>query len=154
MKLSARHDIDAPIADVFDALNDTTRWERAALRRGVEVQRKDAHKGLAIGAAWQVRASFRGKPRDVQLTLTTLEKPGRMVFSGDSNLFEGILTLDLIELSARRTRVTAGTEITAKTLAGRIMLQSLKLAKGRLDKRFAERVSATFGEIGTRLTRA
>ena len=49
MKLSSRQDIEAPVAFVFDALNDFQAWERAALRRGAEVARTDKMNVTAQG---------------------------------------------------------------------------------------------------------
>jgi carbon monoxide dehydrogenase subunit G len=154
MQFTARHDLDASSVDVFESLGDTAKWERAALRRGVEVLRRDSAKGLVVGAGWAVKASFRGKPRDIDVTLTEVERPRKIAFKGMAGLFSGDVTLDLIELSARRTRVNIAVEITPNTLAARIMLQSMRLARGRMQKRFAQRVRQTFNEMNERLAKA
>ncbi len=154
MKLSTRQDIDAPAADVFSVLSDTARWERAALRRGAEVQRLDGGQALADGASWKVRAEFRGKTREVTLNLIKAKEPDNITFAADANLFAGEITVDLIALSARQTRVTVGVEVKPKTLPARIMLQSAKLAKGSMQNRFSKRVGQILGEIGSRLEKA
>ena len=42
MKLASKKDVEAPIAQVWAALTDFETWERAAMRRGVEVARTDS----------------------------------------------------------------------------------------------------------------
>ena len=65
MKLSTRQDIEAPLADVYAAFADVEGWERAALRRGAEVTRRDNLRGLAVGMGWLAAFIYRGKARKI-----------------------------------------------------------------------------------------
>jgi hypothetical protein len=49
--------------------------------------------------------------------------------------------VELVALSPKTTRVSVAVDITAKSLSARLLLQSLKLAKGNLNRRFARRVT-------------
>jgi hypothetical protein len=153
MKLNAHHDIVAPIEGVFDALSDTLKWEKASLRRGMLVKRRDGGTGLSDGSEWDIHVTVRGKPRDFTLTAKEITRPNQIIFDGGSNMFTALITVDLIELSARKTRASLSVETTPKTLAARIMLQSAKLAKSALQKRFAQRVRRAFAELEEQISR-
>lgn len=149
MKLSTREDIEAPLEHVFAALTDNDRWETAAMRRGADVTRADKLRVTGAGMAWRVKFDYRGKPRDLEIKLTEYE-PLRLVFAGSSVALDGVLTLDLMALAPRRTRVIVATEIKPRTLGARLVLQSLKLAKAKLMRRFEDRVARIAGDISER----
>lgn len=142
MKFNTREDIEAPITAVWQSLTDFDHWERAALRRGAEVSRTDKMKTLAAGLSWHLRFAYRGKPRRVDVQLTGVDAPNMLSFNGMGQLLEGSLQLDLVELGARRTRVAISFEVLPRTLAARLFLQSLRLARGRMEKRFKARTAA------------
>jgi carbon monoxide dehydrogenase subunit G len=153
MKLSTRDDIEAPIAFVFEHLTDFEAWERAALRRGAEVQRTDRLAAPGPGLSWEVAFDFRGRRRELDLRLDRMEPPVRLVFSGVGPNSEGTLDIELIELAARRTRVAVRLEVKPRTLVARLFLQSLKLAKARVEGRFKSRVAQLAAEIADRHAR-
>ena len=139
MKFSTREDIEAPIAYVFAQASDFGAFERRALRQGAEVQRKGDGE-VAAGTAWDVAFDFRGRPRRVTATLTAFDPPNGMVIESVSDGLDAITEVDLIALSQSRTRVMVSIDLKARTLTARLLLQSLKLAKTRLGKRFKGRV--------------
>lgn len=142
MKFSTKEDIGAPIGQVFDALSDFDGFERAALRRGADVQRTDALSTPAAGMGWTAKFSYRGRARQVDIRLDRFDRPTLLAFSGASSQAEGTLVLELMELSRNRTRLTVGLEVRPKTITARLFIQSLKLAKARVKKRFDARVKA------------
>ena len=153
MKLSSKEDVDAPIAAVYAHLSDFDGWERAALRRGAEVRRSDALTEAGRGMAWTVGFSYRGKPRRVALMLTVLVPPSGLGFSGTGANLDGVLAIDLIEMAPRRTRISVKLEIRPRTLVARLFVQSLKLARARVDGRFRMRVAQVAAEIEDRFAR-
>jgi hypothetical protein len=64
-----------------------------------------------------------------------------MRFIAASQGLDGLFSLDLIALSQRRTRMAVALELAPRTLSARLFLQSLKLAKSNLTKRFKLRVA-------------
>ena len=151
MILSTREDIEAPIEEVFAALTDFDGYERAALRRGAEVARIDQPRQPGVGQTWKAAFDYRGKRRQVTLRLITMDRPTALRFAGLSATLDADMTVDLVALSRRRTRVSVAVALSAKTLASRIFLQSLRLTKGRVNERFAARIRGIAVTIDDRL---
>jgi hypothetical protein len=141
MQFSSKEDIEVPISDVFAMLSEFESYERSAIRRGVEVHRVVEAAPKTVGLSWDARFILRGKPRDVRLVLTEYETPIIMKFEADSQGIDGKLMLELLALSPRRTRMSVVLNMAPKTLSARLLVQSLKLAKGNLTKRFKLKVA-------------
>jgi len=150
MKLSGRQDIEAPIAFVHRMLSDFDGWERSALRRGAEVSRTDALAVPGPGMEWLVRFDFRAKRRTATLRLEAVDPPTRLRLSGFGANLEGEAAFDLLELGARRTRVHVALEARPRTLAARLFLQSMRLAKARVQRRFDQRLASVAADIEDR----
>ena len=150
MKLTSRQDIEAPVAFVFDALTEFQAWERAALRRGAEVARTDRLTSTAAGLSWMIKFAYRGKERRLALRLIQMERPSMLGFSGTGASLDGHANIDLMALAGRRTRISVTVEVRARTIGARLILQSLRLTKTRINRRFAERVGLYCTEIEIR----
>jgi hypothetical protein len=150
MKLSSRQDIDAPAAFVFAALADFEAWERAAMRRGADISRLDKLNHDGPGRSWLVKFSYRGKGRRVALQLTGLRPQTSLEFAGNGASLDGVAGIDLMELAPRRTRLSITLDLRPRTIGARILMQSLRLAKARLNRRFSDRVMLICAEIETR----
>lgn len=149
MKLTAREDIEAPQDRVFAMMADFDSIERQAMRRGLDVTRTGD--GPGAGMAWDVTFRFRGKRREAAITLADYQPPERMVFDTVSGGLDVTLTLDVVALSPSRSRINVTTVMAARSLSARLLLQSMKLARGGMDKRFRKRVAELAGEMETRL---
>ena len=141
MKFVAHEDVEAPIEFVFDQVSDFAAIERSVLRRGAEVQRVDDLEERRPGMQWDVAFDLRGKRREMQLELTELDRPNGMVIASRSPNMAGQMVLDLVALSRSRTRINTEIDVSPKTLAAKLLVQSMKLAKGNLTKRFRQRVA-------------
>jgi hypothetical protein len=143
MKFSAREDIEAPIDYVFRQVTDFEGFERAAMRRGADVEKFAGGAMDGVGTSWKVGFDFRGKARVMDGKLVELSSPNWMKFDGKLSGLQVELAIELVELSKRRTRLSVTTDLTPSTLSARLLLQSLKLAKNSLTKKYKMRV-ATF----------
>jgi len=150
MKLSAKEDIEAPIAFVTSFLTDFETWERAAMRRGADVERLDNLRKLGPGMEWKVAFDYRGKKRKIELKLLTLTPNQRLEFDCLAAPAEAFLALDLVEMGTKRTRLVATVDIKPRTLAARLFLQSMRLAKVKVTRRFALRLAQTGADIEDR----
>ena len=151
MKFSTREDVDAPIADVFEALCDFDAFERAAMRRGAEVTRKVEPEGSGLGAKWDVALVMRGKAREITLEVTDAREPEFLTVSMTSKSFLGSLGVELIALSRSKTRMVIGFEVRPQNLSARVLVQSAKLTKPKLDAKFRDRVALQVREMESRL---
>lgn len=168
MELTAREDIEASQERVFALLSDFDNIERQAMRRGTQITRTsdgpDAgpdsgpdsgpDAGTGAGMAWDALFQFRGKKRSAQITLSTYDPSERMVFDSLSGGLEMTLALDVVALAPNRTRINVTSTLGAKTLSARLFLQSIKLARGGIDKRFRKRVGELAGDMEKRLNSA
>lgn len=143
MRLSAREDIDAPIDQVFAVLSDFDQVEAAARKRGISVERSSNVTPPAPGMTWGAQFAFRGKPREATVSLTEIQRPNLLVFDSASGGLETQVRMELVEVSASKTRVMIKADMSPKTLAARLLVQSLKLAKANVEKRFKSR----FGDV-------
>ncbi len=150
MRLISKQDIDAPIALVFKAVTDFDHWERAALRRGAEVDRTDSLTKLGPGMTWFARFAFRGKTRELDLNVAKVTAPTHIKFAAQARVVTGDIQIELVEMSAKRTRMLATADIKPVTLGARLFLQSLRLARARVDKKFDQRVAIFASEIKVR----
>lgn len=141
MKFSTKEDIQAPIDAVFDMLCDFESFERAAMRRGAEVQRLDDRKEPGVGIMWDAKFTMRGKRRELQLEMVEFDRPNDMAFESTSPGVLGRTSFELIALSRTQTRVVVALELKPLTLSARLLVQSLKLAKTSLTQKFKKRVA-------------
>ncbi|MEL6169633.1 MAG: SRPBCC family protein [Pseudomonadota bacterium] len=147
MKLSTRQDVAAPIDTVFARVTDFQRFERQAMRRGISVTRADPPAG-APGPAWAADVTYRGRKRALDVFIETVEPTERCTALTLTSGVECRLEARLIALSPAETRMMVSIDMRPRTMAGRMFLQTLKLAKSTLAKRFEDRVAAFATEIG------
>lgn len=150
MKFSTKQDIEAPLVFVHQTLTDFSMWERAAMRRGAEVSRTDTLRQPAAGMAWASKFTYRGKERNIAVTLTEWDAPLHLAFAGHATTIEAQARVELLEMSAKRTRLLVTMEVTPKTLGARLFLQSLRLARARVDRSFDQRVAHMAHDIEQR----
>lgn len=141
MKFQSKEDIESPIAEVFGAISGFELLERSALRRGVELQRSGDLAHPENGLAWDLKFSFRGKPRDIRLTLSSYAPVTGLTLSGSGSGVDGRMEVELLALSPQRTRMSVELKLTPSNLTGRLLVQSLKLARSNLTRRFKLRLA-------------
>jgi hypothetical protein len=146
MKFSTREDIEVPIAETFARVSDFVAFERRALQHGAQVTRIDGGP-IQAGSQWHIAFKFRGRPRAIDATLSTIEDPNSYQVLGASDGMIFTTEVELVALSPSRTRIIAGLDLRAKTITSRLILQSMKLAKAKLSKRFRGRVLEFSEEI-------
>lgn len=152
MKIVAKEDIEAPIEKVFVKVTDFRTFERSALRRGASVTRIEAEEDIPL--SWDVAFPLRGKTRLFRLTTVDVNAPEHMHISAVSEGMTGRIQVDLVALSRSRTRLRIETEIKPQTLSARLLVQSLRLARGTLQQRLQERLVEFAASIeGSQTTR-
>ncbi|PIE08212.1 MAG: hypothetical protein CSA74_03265 [Rhodobacterales bacterium] len=150
MKLATREDIDAPIGAVFEQLSDFDGFERAIMRRGADVQRIDDLASPGPGMAWKTTFTFRGRPREIRIRLDEHAAPERVRASMHSANFRFDLLIDLVAMSKTRTRMNLALDVKPLGVPARLMIQSMRLVRRTILKRFRKRIGEFAAEIETR----
>ncbi|WP_102108591.1 SRPBCC family protein [Oceaniglobus roseus] len=146
MKFNSRQDIGAPIAEVFAAVSNFETFELQMLRRGIEVVRLDDGADPAK-AAWRIAFDFRGRQRQMAARVVRYEPATGHTLSGHTDGLNVEIVTELIELSKSRTRLLVSCELLPQSITARLLVQSLKLAKGNLARRFDARLETFAREI-------
>lgn len=141
MQFTTREDIEAPIDYVFGVVSDFEGFERQAMRRGGEVARCDDLSAPGAGMRWEAVFPFRGKRRDIEIEMVEYTPPNQMVFESRMAGMTGGMTVSLLALSRGRTRLDMTLDLKPRSLPAKLLVQSMKLARGSLNKRFKVRVA-------------
>lgn len=151
MEFASSEDIAAPLDAVFAELSDFDAIERQILRRGVQIER---HGDFNSGMSWDATFSFRGKSRDAKITLTDYTPPDHMEFQSVSSGLTVQSRVEFVPLSRTQTRVSVRVTLDPRTLSARLMVQSMKLARNKLNARFAKRMKEFARDLERRLQTA
>ena len=141
MKFSTREDIEAPIDAVFEMLCDFDSFERSAMRRGAEVQRTDSLREPGVGMTWHAAFDLRGKHRELEVEMVTFDRPTDIVLESTSPGLLGQMSFELMALSRTSTRILVELEVKPLNLSARLLVQTMKLAKASLTKKYKQRIS-------------
>ena len=141
MKFSTRQDIDVPAHRVFSRATEYARFERLIQRRGIALRRISDCSETGAGPAWAAELTYRGHSRAVDAAMYAVEPNQHLAVKGATSGVDFVLTMDIVELSLTKSRMIFGLDLRPATLPARLMVQSLRLNKATLDRKFAERVS-------------
>jgi hypothetical protein len=153
MDFILREDIAAPVAQVFAQATDFAAFERQALRRGADLRRLDRMPQPGPGAAWRAVFPFRGREREVELRLDRIESPVLAEGGFRGQNLEGRLRAECLALSRTTTRLTLTLTVEGRTLPARLFVQSLRLARGNLERRAGARLAAWARDVEGRWQR-
>ncbi len=148
MKFVTEEIVDAPLDVVFAHLTDFERFERDAVAAGAVLRRTDTMPAPGIGMGWTAQFVARGKDRNLTAEVTQFHAPTQLGFAGKVGGMEGDLMIDLQPQGADQTQLVVMLDLRARSISARILLQSLKLARGRVAKRFRKRVRKFARQVG------
>lgn len=75
------------------------------------------------------------------LKVVSSDAPNSISLLAEGNGMTADMQVDLVALSPRRTRMTVRIDLKPKTLAARLLVQSLKLARNKINRKFRLRVA-------------
>ncbi len=151
MEFHASNDIDAPRAAVFAALTDFDMIEGRVSDMGVAITRQAAEGAALAGMAWQARFKLRGKARIADITLTEATADETLAFDAKVGGLNTRTDIMLTDAPGGGTRVAVSSVLDPQTLSARLIVQSLKLARGRLETRFSDSVAKHTSDLAARL---
>lgn len=141
MKFSTCKNVEVPIDQAFALICDFDAYERSAMRRGAEVRRVDDLSKPGVGMKWAASFKMRGKKRNLELEMTRFDQPTEICVLSSTSGINGTGQIELLALSRGRTRILVEFELKPTNLSARLLVQSLKLAKNSLTKRYKLRVA-------------
>jgi len=150
MKFSLRHDTALPADELFGAISDFPRMERMLVRRGIGVRRIDPALEPGAGMAWDMVYDHRGARREVRLDVVQFDRPDRIALAGQSDSLEIAIDMTAIALTRAKSRVIFELNVRPRNGRARLMLQTAKLGKAQLDRRFADRVGKFLTDLTER----
>ncbi|MFD0981790.1 MULTISPECIES: SRPBCC family protein [Tropicimonas] len=140
MKLSTQEEIDAPIERIWAAVTNAGDYERQVRRKGVEVTRHSEGADLGVGTTWTAKFDFRGLQRELHTEISTFDAPNLLVLDSVVGGVDAVAQVELTELPGNRTRLAASVDMKPTSIPGRVLIQTLRLAKTTLTNRFQRRV--------------
>jgi uncharacterized protein (DUF2164 family) len=120
------------------------------MRRGAEVMRTDTQRKPGPGMQWQARFTYRSKMRTSDIELVELAEKSALGFKALSPNIQADARVELMEMSTKRTRIHVTLDVVPRSLGARLFLQSLRLARARIDRKFEARVAQLAAEIEQR----
>ncbi|GGA05751.1 SRPBCC family protein [Neptunicoccus cionae] len=139
MQFSSVQDVNAPLDFVFAQLSDFESYESYAMRVGAEVQRTDDLAQKGVGMCWNIQGDFRGKHRNFEIELTEFRPDNLLKFMVVASGIEANVTMEAMALTRKQSRIKATTVLKPKSISARLILQSAKLAKNSMNRKFNHR---------------
>lgn len=93
----------------------------------------------ATGMTWNVSGDLRGKRRKVRIELTEYRPDNLLKFFVKSSGIEAFATMESMALTRKQSRIKVTTVLKPKTISARLILQSAKLAKNSMNRKFNHR---------------
>ncbi len=146
MRLQATRGIDAPRPRVHAALADFAGIEAGLASRGWVLTREPPGPPRP-GTAWAGSVEWKGMRRNLAVTLDAVDPPEGYRLTGRSDGVDALVSVALSALSEVETTARVTVELTARSLSGRMLVQSLRLAKGGMEARLEARLAAWAAEI-------
>ena len=148
MKFSTQTDVQASPEAAFAAFSDFQGFAARARHRGVEIERTDHGHNVGRGLCWHGRFDWNGRAREMRGEIVRFDAPSGYHADLTIGGLEGRLDVEVTAVTEAKSRVRIGLELRPTTMSARILLKSLRLAKGRLDERFANAVRTYAASLG------
>ena len=146
MKFVAKQDVELPQQTLFDRMADFQMFERVAIRRGVDVVRTGSLASKS-GIKWDCKFEFRARKRDARVQVTEFNSPDQLAFLVTNTALNIKLEIMLSALSKKQSRLLVTPVIEPKTLAARLLVQSMKLTRSKYNQRYQKRVAEVANEL-------
>lgn len=150
MHLEQSRIIAVPQDTAFAAASDFKRFEREGAG-GAKFTRLDSG-AIKVGAQWQVDAEFRGRPRKFTIKLVEYAPSDKLVFTTGSSKFDVHITYRFSAAGDARCQMVMSIDTAARSLAGRLIFQTLQLARGRFERYLSDAVERMASQMEVEYT--
>lgn len=135
MKFKVSEDVDAPRSMVWDRLTDFSTVEQDARGRGATITRVGNWTDTAEGVEWRGEVTVRGKVRPLSAKVARLVPEEMCLIESRIGGMACVYEMSFVALTPEVTRVSVVLDLSAQTLTARLILQTMKLARGRVMQR-------------------
>lgn len=131
MDLSATKEIALPIAIVWQEVTHFEQFEEGLRRREVTLERSEGD--VSMGTSWTAHFPLAGRTLKAKAHVVRLEAPHAVRLEGQGTGIDGYADVRLEAASEATTRITLQTGLKAKAIGAQVILQPLRLARGKLQ---------------------
>ncbi|MGB0660833.1 MAG: hypothetical protein ACPGNV_11720 [Mangrovicoccus sp.] len=142
MELTSSFDAPYPQSQTYAALADFDALTASLTPRGFEVTQTAEGDTDGVGKAWKIAFGFRGVHREIAVEVIEATPETGFVLRGNSEGLVVTMSIALAGLENGRCRVSVVAEAAAETFTARLLLQSLRLARAKIQPKFDSRVAA------------
>jgi hypothetical protein len=135
MKFKVSEDVDAPQSMVWARFTDFSGFEEDVRGRGATVTRVGNWSETAEGVEWRGEVTIRGKARAISSKVTRLVPEELCLIESRIGGMDCAYEMSFVPLSPEVTRVALVLDLSADTMTARLLLQTLKLARGKVLQR-------------------
>lgn len=147
MKFDYSRIIDVPVGFAFDQATDFNKFEAVGIGSMSPFVPTGDIRAPQIGARWKITSEFQGRDRRYSLELRELVKNERVVLGNGSQKFDVEAVFTFTPAQNEATLFGFAFEASAKTITGRLILQTLQLARGRIEGKMSESFDKMATEI-------
>ena len=147
MKLKVAEDVDAPIGFVFAHMSSFTQFETEIRGRGADLTRVGNWTEAGLGVRWRGSVQVRGKMRKIEAEVAEWVPDDTIVTETTVGGMDARYQMTFIALSPEVTRVATELDLKPRTLTARLIIQTMKLARGRVLQRMTATLARQSNEI-------
>jgi len=150
MELSYSNKINVPQEFAFKRATDFERFEKDGFGNLAPFEPRNDIRPPELGARWRTAAEFQGRPRRFSLELLALEEPGTMVLGNKSEKYDVEARFDFENAGDNVTEFSFVLNAKAQSITGKLILQTIQLARARIVKSMQQ----DFDAMGVRMETA
>ncbi|SFD24924.1 SRPBCC family protein [Tropicimonas isoalkanivorans] len=137
MKLAAGTKINAPVDAVWAEVAEEQFWAELLTALGLELKRVEGSApGMSEGASWEAQSKHKLMSGKVGLAVEKVERPHRIVLKTVATGIDGTVRVIVKEVESGTSRLRVVTELSSRGAMGKMTMSALKLASGRIEKRY------------------
>ncbi len=149
MELKTCQDIAAPIDVAWRRITQFEQFEEGLRRQDVVLHRADPDTDVRVGTLWDAEVPMMGRTLTAKATVVRMEAPHLLRLEGRGTGIDGHAEITLTALDDGHTRADVTAGLKARALGAQVILQPLRVARGRLEEQFAARVERIARRIET-----
>jgi len=139
MKIAATRDFKRAREKVFASFADPARMDAVLGSLGANLRREGDG---GVGTIWHLDVTSGGKLRPVAITSVEVRPPEVLVLQAASEMLDADVVFAFADLSEGGCQVAAEIDLAPKTLTARVAIQTLRLARGKIEQKMVRALTA------------